>query len=178
MNQNHADRAKSKSRSRGQQLYHNHKNKLTESVIYESGGCKRAYGLCFLQRCQRPIGPICMVLALCPQPKALKLHWYTKLFGNLFLRKSLIIRQNKIKVSAQVDLNYNQVKLGYARKHKCSSWNYQPAKTSNCSLHWNKELIERCHMEHCPVDHISLSPSLSLSEGKLSKCKVYRLAIF
>lgn len=49
-------------------------------------GSKKIYSLCFLNLCQRSIRPISMVLTLSPQPKALKLNWYTKLFCNLFLK--------------------------------------------------------------------------------------------
>lgn len=43
------------------------------------------YRLCFLLRCQWPIGTVCMILPLGPEPIALKLHRDTNLFCDLLL---------------------------------------------------------------------------------------------
>lgn len=48
------------------------------------------YWLCFFLRCQCSIWPICVVLALCPQPKTLILDGYAELFGNFFLIKDFV----------------------------------------------------------------------------------------
>lgn len=43
------------------------------------------YRLCFLHGCQWSVGPVSMVLTLCPQPISLKLDGYTKFLSHLLL---------------------------------------------------------------------------------------------
>lgn len=45
----------------------------------------KTYGLCFLRWVQWPIGAVCMVLSLGPQPKSLELNWNPHFLGYLLL---------------------------------------------------------------------------------------------